>query len=729
MTPRAPSFDLLREPWIPCERRDGTLVYLGIEETLVEAHALGAVHDESPLVTVTLHRMLLAILHRVYLPGSLKEWTAIWRRERLDARQIRAYLHAWRERFDLFHPERPFLQVARLEAVRLGESGKAAIVTPAWRLAPERSQHSVAACLFARLPDDPAISPAEGARSLLAFLGYVPGGRAQNDPASRKAGPLRPGAAVIVQGGTLRETLLLNLTWDPDRWNEDVPPWERPEPTQRTASTRRPIGIIDALVWPSRRVILIPSRDASGALVIRDVITAAGEDISSLCPACGTWGPGIKKPNKPERCPSCGKAMMGQPPDPMIGYVRRDGAPDPVGFGLTRAIWRDVLGLIDPSTGARAFRQPATLAQLAEVARAGVVPLSTSLHVELYGLMSDQAAIRDWGRERLPLPLALLVTDEHVVTLRAALDDAEDVGELVRKRVLYALAVGLLGATPHQDSVQALREELGTMPAYWSELGGRFTVWLRALGGATVSDLETVLSQWREVLREVAYETVRSAILDLGLAGPAPRAGLRAEGVLVKGLMELLPLAPGMIGAAGLALPKHELPPWTDETGFLPHLAKLVEDENLGALAELRQSLIYPRGMAPEAAKHVLPFLREAAGRRERVLYYRVAAWVALHREQARGISVAQAMRGLHDMTASGDEPSSASAMLEDLLAAHRDDVAERVGAALPWIYERGLAVDWELLLHDLIFWGRRDALVEREWLQQFWFATTIEVS
>src|SRR5690606_27005007 len=48
------SYSLITEPWIPCERRDGTICELGIARLLVQAHELRAIAAPSPLTTAAL---------------------------------------------------------------------------------------------------------------------------------------------------------------------------------------------------------------------------------------------------------------------------------------------------------------------------------------------------------------------------------------------------------------------------------------------------------------------------------------------------------------------------------------------------------------------------------------------------------------------------------------------------------------------------------------------------
>lgn len=679
-------FCLLTEPWIPCERQGGTLVHLGLEEVLVEAHTLAAVHDSSPLVTATIHRLLLAVLHRAFGPATLAEWCVLWNAPAFDAAALRAYLRPLLDRFDLFHPERPFLQVAGLRELLTAES-KAPAATPAARLAPERSQHSAAAHLYAPLPAGamPPITPAEAARALLAFQGFAAGGRIQNEAASRKSGPLRGGAVVIVEHETLRTTLLLNLVASPPVPN-DLPLWERPHATARTS--RAPLGPVDALVWASRRVQLFPVRDANGALVVREVITAAGEDLDTLHP------------------------------DRMTAWVKREAPePVPVRIDAVRATWRDAGALFDPETGAGAFRRPAACEQLDELVTFGDLPAFTNLRVALHGLVTNKAAIRDWRTDRLPLPSSLLASRARVEVLRSALADAEGVADALRQRVLFALGLHLVGSS--KDAIGSLRESLGTILAFWEALGREFPAWLDALGAAPADALEASRWAWRGLVRQAAQDGVLRAVQDVGLSGRAMRASAAAERALVSALDELLPVPEGVVPAA-LALPAHAPPGWRDATGFIPALDKLVKDKALGALAALRKSFVDSRGMAPEAATYVRPLLPANASRRECEVYYLVAALRAEHRDAAPGVSLGHALRRVRDAAAAGP---ATEARLEALLATHADDVGEVVRTVLPLVYAR-TALDWELLLHDLLFWTRRDRMIQRRLAREFWEET-----
>src|SRR4051812_27990013 len=101
-------FLLTTEPWIPVRTLDGAHTEWSLAATLARAHEIECVHDPSPLITLALHRLLLAILHRVFGPRDFATWRTLFERGSFDMDVLGAYFEQWRERFDLLHPERPF---------------------------------------------------------------------------------------------------------------------------------------------------------------------------------------------------------------------------------------------------------------------------------------------------------------------------------------------------------------------------------------------------------------------------------------------------------------------------------------------------------------------------------------------------------------------------------------------------------------------------------------------
>ena len=326
-------FDLVREPWIPCLRAvDGRSEELGLLAVLARAHELREISDPSPLVTITLHRLLLAILHRVLDgPRSPQAWWDLWNQGRFDHARFEAYFRRWSERFDLFHPEYPFYQTAGLPEEKSQVSAK---------LTPEVASPGNAVLLFDHTLDS-ALTPSEAARALIAYHAFAVGGLVTYLPGeekhrSAKAGPLAGSAVALVRGPTLFHTLLLNLhRYDPEddvpcpADPDDAPCWEQNAPI--TPVDRPPRGYLDYLTWQSRRSRLIPTADADGQIVVRRAVILKGfqlpDDFEQ--PRVETMVAFVKNP-----APRKGE-------DPW----------KPIGFNTERAIWRDSLALMQSIAG------------------------------------------------------------------------------------------------------------------------------------------------------------------------------------------------------------------------------------------------------------------------------------------------------------------------------------------------------------------------------------------
>jgi CRISPR system Cascade subunit CasA len=455
-----PSFSLATEPWIPCIRRGKAPELLSLEGVFASAHELDAIQDVSPLATLALHRLLLAILHRVIGPFDLDEWCRMYKRGRFDARSIGNYLGEQRERLDLLHPKQPFMQVRGLtelyEPDGLG------------RLVLERSRYGPARELFAHRPRDveraESLSFAEAARALLVLHAFAPGGlvKKAGEPTSATAGPLNRGAFVLVSGRNVFETLLLNLVeYDPDgdrpfpgHTKRDLPAWEQP-PLQRPLGGREPgrapHGWIDLLTWRSRRLELTLTPDGTS---VGGVVYCVGQGLDA---------DGLVDP------------MLAARVDDARGLVA-------VGFSEERAVWRDCHAFIreTSSDGARA---PLAVRQLARSEVRAAIGSRTHATLLLLGMRGDKGRIKFVRMEQLAIPLTVLADPEQRDCLHQATRAAEEMCRALRtalrRAVARALAAG--GREADKEEVGRLVGSLGGERRYWVAVGGRFDELLDAL--------------------------------------------------------------------------------------------------------------------------------------------------------------------------------------------------------------------------------------------------------
>jgi CRISPR system Cascade subunit CasA len=555
------SFNLIDEPWIPCVLPDGTAEELSLRDTLARAHEIAEVAGETPPITVALHRLLLAVLHRCFGPENARVWEALWRRGSFDMAAVDAYLATWHVRFDLFHPERPFQQTASLDEAKAGSIAKLLLQADN---NPTLFDHTL-------VDHPPAISPARAARLLLSVQSFDTGGLLTGEgrgPDSAKAGPLLQCAVSLFRGDSLFQTLLLNLhAYNPENgypWSfnraADRPAWERADETR--AGERRPDGYLDLLTWQSRRVRLLPEPDADGQPVVRRVVVMKGyqfpdgyvrKDAETMV-AFRANRRAKPRMDPPENSPPKNRA-----PD-FRANRRAKPRMDPwpqVGFQEERALWRDSLAFLQATDVDHA--RPKMADWLAELTESGAIGRTRSLRLDLLGLAADRAKLLFWRHERLTIQPRYLENSDEGKDLRTrvgqALDLAERVGRLLSRAYVdieregktfpvpspvRVLAKELLGS---DEGVENIVAALGPERGYWSRLDLPFVELLRDLPEDTTKDSSdlpgaAVIERWsREVVR-AAQEAFGQAVSGLEQSARGLRAIAIAERELERRLRE-----------------------------------------------------------------------------------------------------------------------------------------------------------------------------------------------
>lgn len=461
-----PPFNLVHEPFIPCLVRDGPPAEYGLQEVLVRAHKIAELRDESPLVTVALHRLLLAILHRCYQgPKRPAERIALWKAGRFDAERIAAYFQTWADRFNLFHENYPFFQIAGFTTKEPSGIN---------RLAQELSRGNNAA-LFDHTTDDPPppFTAARAARALIAEQAFAVGG-GKSDTGYTMHAPLVSGAAVLVRGNTLFETLWLNLTTFTNQepiasLPDDAPVWER-SPAEPHKQPSRPRGYLDYLTWQSRTLRLDPEEE-NGQMTVRRVFYAQGRKLET---AAGFY-------------------------DPMMAYTRGKKEGDrPIQLRESRELWRDSATLFQFAETDH-FMGPKILHSLKASDLRQVLPSSARYRLSVFGLCTDKAKVSFWRHETLPLPLAYLDNARLVESLKKALALAESVASEALRPAAWSAAAHWLSATPEMkpdtDRVRSVVESFAPERFYWSRLERPFRELLIGLADEG-ADLAGCVNRW-----------------------------------------------------------------------------------------------------------------------------------------------------------------------------------------------------------------------------------------
>lgn len=485
-------FNLLDERWLSVRFSDGRIEELGLLDIFQHSSQIVALAETAPPNLVAQYRLLLAILHRALTSAFPQGWKdkdrARWYREGLPTQAIVDYLEHRRERFWLFHPEYPFMQVAALaEAEETKDKRKP------WTQIALASANGNTPVVFDHACDTtPAsIPPSAAIGTLLGFLQFTPGGLVKTLRDSDKAGAVANTAAVIPVGANLAQTLLLCLhDW---RGRDDLPAWER-APLTVSHLRGNPVlatGPNDRYTRQSRAVLLLKEPDGSIRWLRFAAGFALGEDANA--------------------------------PDPMASFrASADGSKlVRLSFGEGRALWRDLPALVPNPSGAS---QPPAVLNHALALHAQLNAFESVYQPLLVaGLASDQAKLLRWRSERIALPVDLLEDEEKTRYLRELVGLAEAVFGEVRKLATRMLAETLPDSTS-KDTYTRARSVLDVGPfttSYYATAERTLPELLQLLGEG---DFERATELWHATLRRSASIAWESASTGLGRSSRALRA-------------------------------------------------------------------------------------------------------------------------------------------------------------------------------------------------------------
>lgn len=466
-------FNLIEEPWIPClMRKTNDIQEFGIKDALLKANETKEIVDNSPFVVVSLHRLLLAILHRNFGPKSFSNWKQLWRAGKWDERILSTYFEKWKSRFNLFDEERPFYQYPKVNK----KDGKESNIEPLELLMDEKASgnnktlfdHSYNSKETSRKPYTPNIT----ARYLIARQSFALLGRGYSYSTMIK------GLSVWAVGENLFETLALNLVVYNPHQNKpmvsekgenyrslDEPFWERDKLTRATSNDKdgtSPLGYLDYLTWQSRRIQLIPSED-------RKIVTE--------CRLQQNY-----KLAKDE-------VVF----DPFKVYVRdkKEGYRH-LNLNPNKALWRDSHAIFNQEIEEN--KEGTLFSHLAQIYSAvGEKEIKGNRRYELsvYGVTKlSNAKFDSWSQERMPLPLDYLNNQELLKNLKDAIEFAEEIGKRLQ-RSMKKLA----------DKLQS-KIAFPAMSFYWATLEHLFYDLLLSLP----ENKEKAMREWFLAVEKIAKE-------------------------------------------------------------------------------------------------------------------------------------------------------------------------------------------------------------------------------
>lgn len=507
MTTTEESFNLLEQPWILAFEQDGRERTLSILQVFERAPYLSGLGGDLPTQSFAITRLLLAFLHRaIDGPQNMDAWGELWGLPRLPLEDLYEYSERHHARFDLFDEQAPFFQVAGLRSLKNEVSGLERIVADVPNNEPMftvRSAESLA-----------AIPPAEAARWLVHTHAFDPSGiktGAVGDPTVKggRGYPIGTGwsgqlGAVLPEGQTLRETLLLNLvSYDQRTYVRiggplDLPAWER-LPAQATWSERVPQGAIDLYTWQTRRVRL-----ARRGNTVTGVVLANGDKIQphnrhDLEPH-SVWRYSAPQSKKAKR----------------VVYMPRAHRPG-------NSMWRGLASLLPATSGRRQARDepppflaPGVLQFLGDLSAEGWLDEGFAVRTRVIGMEYGAQSATTTGVVDDSLPLRIALLNERSPELGTLAVSAVHHADAAA-RALAWLAADLdraAGSGPDSGAGDCARD----LAVY--ALDAPYRRWLAAV--APEADRDALRSEWH---REVATKINALADVLLAAAGPAAWVG------------------------------------------------------------------------------------------------------------------------------------------------------------------------------------------------------------
>ena len=270
-------FNLIDEPWIRVMDSNCNVSEVSLKDAILNAHNYKSLSGELSTQDIAVMRLMLAVLHTVFSRAdengnecpledneeeAVDRWKALWKKGRFSEKAIDDYFEKWHERFWLFHPERPFGQVAGLT---IGTDYDAP------KLNGEISESSNKVRFFSMYSgnEKSSLTYPQAARWLLYLNAYDDTSSKPTKEGKAKAGGSLPSPGVgwlgklgliYITGNNLFETLMLNLIMI----NENIvqgsqnPLWEQEKVSaaERTEITL-PYDLAALYTLQSRRILLI----------------------------------------------------------------------------------------------------------------------------------------------------------------------------------------------------------------------------------------------------------------------------------------------------------------------------------------------------------------------------------------------------------------------------------------------------------------------------------------
>ena len=377
-------YSVMKEPVIPVIISNGRLCMENIRDVLCKAHEISDLQCSSPLETIAVFRLLVAIAMDMTRPQRWMDRQELLEKGRFDSAEVDAYISACESNgpcFDLFDSKHPFMQTAF--DPKMDEKAIKPVALLSVSL-PSGNNHIF---LDHRMESAAEMSPGDAFRALLTTYLFCTA-TTQDYPSGINN---TPPVYSRIMGENLYETIVLNMISTrehpslPDGY--DLVPWRNYKPVIPKQECVE-MTMMEALTWQPRRICLLPDEDG----YVRRAAVQQGKNFRG---------------NEVWR-------------DPHVAYRRtKKGEWVSVKPQAGRALWRDV-GVLLADKASEYNYPPAVVSRAADL----LDDYSLPLQIQQVGVITNQASYVSWIEDRLALPICLL---NNEILANIARSDTEEI--------------------------------------------------------------------------------------------------------------------------------------------------------------------------------------------------------------------------------------------------------------------------------------------------------------
>ena len=496
-------FNLLTEPWVRVRLPDNTVQEVSLTDALLNAQEYMDLAGEMPTQDAAMLRLLLAVLFTVFSrvnevgepepledeETALERWGALWELKHFPEQPIRDYLEQWKDRFWLFHPERPFWQIAELRN-GIEFDGK--------KLNGERAQSGNKTPLFQSVSGETceSLTYAQAARWLVHQNGYDErGGRpkAGNKP-RHGVGWLGQIGFVEVKGKNLFETLMHNMAFPEDDEairEEQKPCWEQEQPrTEQSVEIRIPQNAAELLTLQSRRILLKRSEEGKSVTGYEVLGGDYWSPENAFAEQMTLWRKTSKENEK-------------------VTYM-------PQQHDASIQLWREFPTMLNPEE-----HKPGVLSWNLRLQNAGLLGSKEQICLKTIGIQYDEqgASVKDSYSDQLSMQLALLdnLGDSWTPRINREVERCVDVAScigMLAKELKLAGGLDYNRVKTYKD-LQKVTESARAQ--FYFAVDQPFRQWLRSIDPEE-DDMTETTARWQVIARGIAEQLGQQMVLEAGSA-------------------------------------------------------------------------------------------------------------------------------------------------------------------------------------------------------------------